>query len=103
LLKRRLLDRLDELVTFDLPESLVDVEANSIAHQLWHEAHPDHEGHDHPEIEPTEEHRRLAERRVRLGLLLANIGEREGVEISEQELGQAIMAQARRYPGQERE
>lgn len=103
LLKRRLLDQLDELVSFDLPESLVDVEARSIAHQLWHEENPDHHGHDHPAIEPTDEHRKLAERRVKLGLLLADIGSREKIEISEQELGQAIMAQARRYPGQERE
>lgn len=103
LLKRRLLDRLDELVSFDLPESLVNAEANSIAHQLWHEENPDHEGHDHPEIEATEDHKELAERRVKLGLLLADIGSREEIEISEQELGQAIMEQARRYPGQERE
>ena len=103
LLKRRLLDQLDEMVTFDLPESLVGIESRSIAHQLWHEEHPDHQGHDHPEIEPTDEHLRLAERRVKLGLLLADIGTREKVEISEQELGQAIMGQARRYPGQERE
>jgi len=103
LLKRRLLDRLDELVAFDLPPTLVEAEAKSIAHQLWHEEHPEVQGHDHPAIEPTEEHVRLAERRVRLGLLLADIGGREGVEVSEQELGQAIMAQARQYPGQERE
>lgn len=103
LLKRRLLDELDTLVAFELPQSLVDIEAKSIAHQLWHEDNPDHEGHDHAEVEPTEEHRTLAERRVKLGLLLAEIGGREKIEISEQELGQAIMAQARRYPGQERE
>jgi trigger factor len=103
LLKRRLLDRLDEMVSFDLPESLVQIEARSIAHQLWHEENPEHHGHDHPAIEPTDEHMRLAERRVRLGLLLADIGSREKVEIAEAELGQAIMSQARRYPGQERE
>ena len=103
LLKRRLLDRLDGLVGFDLPESLVQIEARSIAHQLWHEEHADHQGHDHPEIEPSDEHVKLAERRVKLGLLLADIGSRETVEIGEAELGQAIMAQARRYPGQERE
>lgn len=103
LIKRRLLDALDAVVSFDLPESLVAAEANSIAHQLWHEENPDHEGHDHPEIEPNDEHTSLAERRVRLGLLLAEIGAKAGVEISDQEMGQAIMAQARQYPGQERE
>ena len=103
LLKRRLLDALDERVRFDLPPSLVEAEAKSIAHQLWREENPEHQGHDHPEIEPTEEHVRLAERRVKLGLLLAEVGKREGVEITEQELGQAVMAQARQYPGRERE
>jgi trigger factor len=103
LIKRRLLDTLDEMVSFDLPPSLVVAEAKSIAHQLWHEDNPDVEGHDHPEIEATDEHTKLAERRVRLGLLLAEIGAREEVEISDQEMGQAIMAQARQYPGQERE
>lgn len=103
LTKRRLLDVLDDMVTFELPETLVDIEAKSIAHQLWHEENPDVQGHDHPGVEPTEEHTKLAERRVRLGLLLAEIGQREKVEISDGDLGQAIMAQARQYPGQERE
>ncbi len=103
LVKRRLLDRLDEIVSFDLPPSMVEAEAKQIAHQLWHEEHPEVQGHDHPEIEPSEEHVTLAERRVKLGLLLADIGARGEVEITEQELGQAIMAQARQYPGQERE
>jgi trigger factor len=58
------------------PSSLVEAEAKQIAHQLWHEEHPEVQGHDHPEIEPTDEHARLAERRVRLGLLLAEIGRR---------------------------
>ncbi len=103
LLKRRLLDALDERVSFDLPPSLVDAEAKAIAHQLWHDENPDHQGHDHPEIEPTEEHRKLAERRVKLGLLLAEIGQKHEIEITDQEMGQAIMAQARNYPGQERQ
>ena len=103
LIKRRLLDALDDMVSFDLPEILVKAEANAIAHQLWHEENPDVQGHDHPEIEPTDEHNKLAERRVRLGLLLAEIGQREKVELSEGDIGQAIMAQARNFPGQERE
>jgi trigger factor len=103
LIKRRLLDALDKMVSFELPMSLVGLEANSIAHQLWHEDNPDHHGHDHPEIEPTDEHKSLAERRVRLGLLLAEIGAKAGIEITDQEMGQAIMAQARQYPGQERQ
>jgi trigger factor len=100
--KRRLLDALDGLVTFDLPPSLLEAEANQIAHQLWHEENPDHQGHDHPEITPTEEHRKLAERRVRLGLLLAEVGQRAEIQVTDAEMGQAVMAQARQYPGQER-
>jgi trigger factor len=103
LIKRRLLDTLDGMVSFELPPTLVEMEAKSIAHQLWHEENPDVEGHDHPEVDATDEHTGLAERRVRLGLLLAEIGAKGEVEITDQEMGQAIMAQAKQYPGQERE
>jgi trigger factor len=102
ILKRRLMDALDELVSFDLPPTLVDVEAQQVAHQLWHEDHPDHHGHDHDKIEPTEEHNKLAVRRVRLGLLLAELGNKHKIVVSDQELQQALFAQARQYPGQER-
>jgi trigger factor len=102
-LKRRLMDALDALVDFDLPPSLVDVEARQIAHQLWHEENPDHHGHDHPEIAPSDEHVRLAERRVRLGLLLAEVGNKQQITVTEQELQRALFAQARQYPGQERQ
>ena len=102
-MKRGLLDQLDGLVKFDLPPSLVEAEANQIAHQLWHEDNPDVEGHDHPEIEATDEHKELAERRVRLGLLLAELGQIAKVEVSDAEMSQAIMQQARQYPGQERQ
>ncbi len=103
ILKRRLMDALDERVSFELPPSLVDVEAGQIAHQLWHEEHHDHQGHDHDAIEPTDEHKRLAERRVRLGLLLAEIGTKHEITVSDQELQRALFAQARQYPGQERQ
>ncbi|KNG95426.1 trigger factor [Pseudaestuariivita atlantica] len=102
-MKRGLLDELDKLVSFELPPSLVDAEADQIAHQLWHDENPDVEGHDHDKIEPTDEHRQLAERRVRLGLLLAEIGQKAEVEVSDAEMSQAVMAQARQYPGQERQ
>ncbi len=101
--KRALLDQLDGMVSFDLPPSLVQAEADQIAHQLWHEENPDVEGHDHDKIEPTDEHNKLAERRVRLGLLLAELGNRAEVSVSDAEMTQAIMNQARQYPGQERQ
>ncbi|MHA7868199.1 MAG: trigger factor [Salipiger thiooxidans] len=101
-MKRDLLDKLDALVSFELPPTLVDAEARQIAHQLYHEEHPEDHGHDHGAIEPTEEHSKLAERRVRLGLLLAEIGQKAEVEVTDAEMTQAIMSQARQYPGQER-
>ncbi|HAW48491.1 MAG TPA: trigger factor [Roseovarius sp.] len=103
ILKRNVLDALDEKVTFELPPTMVETEAKQIAHQLWHEENPEHEGHDHPDIEPTEEHTKLAERRVRLGLLLAELGQKAEVEVTDAEMTQAVMNQARQYPGQERE
>ena len=102
-MKRGLLDVLDEKVSFDLPPSLVDAEAKQIAHQLWHEENPEVTDHNHEEIVPTDEHTKLAERRVRLGLLLAELGQKAEVEVTDAEMTQAIMNQARQYPGQERQ
>ena len=101
-LKRALLDQLDKMVKFDLPSALVDAEAGQIAHQLWHEENPDVQGHDHAHVETTEEHKTLAERRVRLGLVLAEVGRKAEVTVTDAEMTQAVLAQARQYPGQER-
>jgi trigger factor len=102
-MKRGLLDTLDTMVDFDLPPSLLVAEADQIAHQLWHEENPEVEGHDHPTIETTDEHKTLATRRVRLGLLLAELGQKAELEVTDAEMTQAIMNQARQYPGQERQ
>ena len=101
-MKRALLDQLDTMVKFDLPASLVDAEAAQIAHQLWHEENPEVHDHNHGSVETTEEHKTLAERRVRLGLLLAEIGRKAEVTVTDAEMTQAVLAQARQYPGQER-
>ncbi|MEL7299404.1 MAG: trigger factor [Pseudomonadota bacterium] len=101
--KRALLDELDKVVEMELPPSLVDAEAGQIAHQLWHEENPEVEGHDHAKVEPTDEHKSLAQRRVKLGLLLAELGRKAEVEVSDAEMTQAIMNAARQYPGQERQ
>jgi trigger factor len=82
---------------------MVETEAKQIAHQLWHEDNPDVHGHAHEEIEPTEEQVKLAERRVRLGLLLADLGQKAEVQVTDAEMTQAVMTQARQYPGHERE
>lgn len=102
-LKRALLDQLDKMVTFDLPAALVDAEAAQIAHQLWHEENPDVHDHNHAAMEPTDEHKALAVRRVRLGLLLAEIGRKADITVTDAEMTQAVLAQARQYPGQERQ
>ena len=102
-MKRKLLDALDKKAKFDLPPSLVEAEAKQIAHQLFHEENPEIKDHDHENIEPNKEHNKLAERRVRLGLLLAELGQKAEVEVTENEMTQAIMAQSRQYPGQEKE
>lgn len=101
--KRSLLDALDGKVEFDLPESLVKAEADQIAHQLWHEENPEVHDHNHGSIEATDEHKALAARRVKLGLFLAEIGNKAEVKVSDAELTQAVMNQARQYPGQERQ
>ena len=101
-LKRGLLDQLDKLVTFDLPPSLLEAEASQIAHQLWHEDHPEVHDHNHEAVEVTDEHRTLAARRVRLGLVMAEMGRKAEIEVTDAETTQAVMAAARQYPGQER-
>ncbi len=100
--KRALLDALDKAVTFELPSSLVDAESSQIAHQLYHEDHPEDTGHNHDAIDPTDEHKKLAVRRVKLGLLLADIGQKAEIKVTDAEFTQAILTQARQYPGQER-
>lgn len=104
LMKRKLLDHLNDAVSFDLPESMVEPEAKQIAHHLWHEENKDTapDDHSHEAIEPTDEHKDLANRRVKLGLLLADIGVKNKIEVTDPELQTAIMERAREYPGQEK-
>ncbi len=102
-LKRKLLDDLDGRVEFELPPTMMEIEAKQVAHQLWHDENPEVEGHDHPEIEPTEEHTKIARRRVMLGLLLAHIGSENSITVTEEELRDVMIQQARQYPGQERQ
>ena len=103
LTKRELMDALDKSVKFDLPEALVDAESSQIAHQLWREDNPNVEEKDQPEIESTDEAKKLGERRVRLGLLLADLGRKNEITVSDQEMQQAVFAEAQKYPGQEKE
>jgi len=102
-LKRKLLDSLDGRVDFELPPTMMEVESKQVAHQLWHDENPEVEGHDHPEIEPTEDHMTIAKRRVMLGLLLAHVGSENEISVTEDELRDVMIQQARQYPGQERQ
>lgn len=102
-LKRKLLDALDGKVSFDLPPTMLEIEAKQVAHQIWHDENPDVQGHDHPEVEPTEDHTKIAQRRVMLGLLLAHIGSENKISVTEEELRNVMIQQARQYPGQERQ
>jgi trigger factor len=104
--KRQLLDALDGSYQFESPSKLVDAEFNNIWTQITREL--EQAGRTFADEETTEEeakadYRKLAERRVRLGLVLSEIGQQSNVEVSEQELQRALYDQVRRYPGQEKQ
>jgi trigger factor len=104
--KRDLLDKLDAAHSFDLPPGMVEQEFNQIWQQLQTEMDAGRvtpEEKVKPEDELKAEYRRIAERRVRLGLVLAEMGRISDVRITEQEVNQALIREARQYPGQERE
>ena len=104
--KRNLLDQLDDKHDFDLPPKMVDQEFNQIWQQLQAEmdaGRTDDSDKDKSEDELKAEYRTIAERRVRLGLVLAEIGRVADVQISEQEVQQALLNEARNFPGQERQ
>ena len=105
-LKRRLLDALDTRYSFDLPQGLVDQEFEGIWRQWINERQSRGEGlgeDGKSEDETRAEYRRIAERRVRLGLVLAEVGEKAGVKIEDNEVTQALVERARSYPGQEKQ
>lgn len=94
-LKRALLDKLDEAHNFDLPKGMVDAEFEQIWRQVV-SAERDEEDKDKTDEELKEEYRKIAERRVRLGLVLAEIGKRAEVQVPSSDLQQAIQQQAMR-------
>ena len=104
-LKRALLDRLAADYAFAVPEGMVDLEFEAIWKQLTDEMERtgDKFGEDgKSEDELKAEYRSIAERRVRLGLILSDLGTRNEVQVEGEELQQAVMREAMRYPGQER-
>jgi trigger factor len=105
-LKRALLDELDKAHDFALPPKMVEAEFEGI----WQQVQADKDAGRLPEEDAKksekklkEEYHKIAERRVRLGLVLAEIGRANNVQVTDQELNNAIMNEARNYPGQERQ
>lgn len=104
--KRQILDALDKDYTFETPDRLVDVEFNNIWMQITSElkeAGQTFEDEETTEEQARKEYRKLAERRVRLGLVLSELGNRENIQVSEDELQRAVYDQMRQYPGQEKQ
>lgn len=103
--KRLLLDRLAEEKGFELPTGMVDQEFETIWKQVeqQREQHPDEEEFQRPEEDLRAEYRDISERRVRIGLILAEVGRNQEISVNQEELGKAVMTQARQYPGQEKE
>lgn len=104
--KRKLLDELDKLHQFAVPPTLLDQEFNGV----WQAVNRDleqrgssFEKEGTTEEEAKKEYREISDRRVRLGLVIAEIGEKNGIKVSEEEINRAIVDQARNYPGQEQQ
>ena len=104
-LKRALLDQLSDGYKFPVPEGMVDLEFDAIWKQLQDEMERTGTGiaeQGKPEDELKAEYRGIAERRVRLGLILSDIGSKNEIKVENEELHQAVVREAMRYQGQER-
>jgi len=104
--KRALLDRLDEAHRFEAPPSLVDEEFNLMWNSV--KAEMDSAGKTFADEDTTEdkardEYRKIADRRVRLGLVLSEIGEKNKITVTDDEVGRAVIERARQMPGREKE
>ncbi len=105
-LKRDVLDQLDKMYTFELPEKLVEAEFTGIWNALTQEmakAKKSFADENTTEEAARVEYRAIAARRVRLGLVLGTLGEKEGVQVGEQELQQALFNRMRQFRGQEKQ
>jgi len=104
-MKRQLLDQLAVRHDFAVPQSMVEAEHQNILNQLRHEAshEPDPKAALAEIEKDSAEYRQIAERRVRLGLLLSEIGAANGVEVSDQEMNRLVANAAAQYQGKDRE
>ena len=105
-LKRAILDELDKKHDFDLPPNMVDAEFSSIWTQVEKEKEAgqlDEDDAKKSDEKLKADYKKIAKRRVRLGLVLAEIGAKADVQITNEELQQGMIAEARRYPGEEQQ
>lgn len=105
-IKRHLLDALDKAHDFPLPQGMVDAEFEAIWKAVLGELEREKktfEDEGKTEDELKDEYKKIAERRVRLGLVLAEVGRLNSLDLTQDELGRAVAAEARRYPGQEQQ
>ena len=105
-LKRAILDELDKKHNFDLPPQMVEAEFGNIWQQVQAEKEAgqlDEDDAKKTDKQLEKDYRKIAERRVRLGLVLAEMGQKQEIQISNEELQQAMIAEARQYPGQEQQ
>ena len=120
-LKKNILDALSEDLSFDVPQSLYQSEYDTVArsmspqeqqnsdaseHKDDHETNHEHQNHSQDEAldeDQKAEASAIAYRRVRLGLLLTEIGQQNNIQVSEEDTRSAVVEQARRYPGQEQQ
>lgn len=100
-LKKHLFDVLDEQLEFDLPQTMVEQEFATIWEKVEKAKKDGDESLDKPEEELREEYQAVAERRVRLGLLLAEVSRLNKLTVSQDEIRKAVFDQARMFPGQE--
>jgi len=105
-IKRMLLDALDEAHAFDLPLGMVEGEFDAV----WNSVTSDmerrggsFEDEGTTEDDARKEYREIAERRVRLGLVIADIGDKNQIKVEEEEINRSLMERLRQFPGQERE
>ena len=104
-MKRQLLDQLAASHDFPVPDSMVEAEFQQIWQQLEHEAsHEEDPAAARAEMErEKDDYRAIAERRVRLGLLLSEIGNKNGIQITEQEMSQLLLQAAQQYKPEQRQ
>jgi trigger factor len=105
-LKRELLDKLDVLHKFEAPPSLVEQEFTNVWNTVLADLKSQNrtfEQEGTTEDKAREEYRAIADRRVRLGLVLAEIGDKNNIKVNDDEVSRAVMERARQYPGRERE